>query len=115
MSVKETDSIDAMGIDEGTNTLSLLIIDPYPWLIQEYDHLKTMQTKINNYVSYIESKGYLSAYGGRDFAGFRIDVALKYTPTEAGITFFEAGKQQLKDRGITFSYTVIPRKEGNQP
>ena len=45
MSVKETDTIDAMGIDESTNTLSLLITDPYPWLIQEYDHLKTMQEK----------------------------------------------------------------------
>lgn len=114
MSVKETDRIDAMGVEESTNTLAFLIIDPYPWLIQEYDHLKTMQTKINHYVGYIESKGYAKEYGDREFAAFRIDVALQYTPTEAGTRFFEAGRQQLKDRGIHFKYTVIPRKEGDR-
>ena len=110
MSVKDPNSIDAMGIDENTNTLSLLIIDPYPWLIQEADHLKTMQEKINNYVRYIESKGYADQYGERTFAHFHIEVALKYTPTEDGLRFFEAGKRQLKQRGIRFVYTVVPRK-----
>ncbi|MEE3404079.1 MAG: DUF6572 domain-containing protein [Acutalibacteraceae bacterium] len=112
MSVKETDIIDAMGIDESTNTLSLLITDPYPWLIQEYDHLKTMQEKINHYVAYLENKGYTKEYGSRTFDHFHIEAALKYAPTDAGKSFFEAGRQQLKQRGIRFAYTVIPRKEG---
>lgn len=110
MSVKETDQIDGMGIEEATNTLVFLIIDPYPWLIEEYDHLKTMQTKINNYVQYIESKGYTSQYGSRNFDGFRIRVALKYTPTDEGKLFFEAGKRQLKERGIGMEYIVQPVK-----
>ena len=48
LSVKETDRIDAMGVDEKTNTLVLLVIDPYTWMIQEMDHILTLQKKINN-------------------------------------------------------------------
>ena len=48
MSVKETNKIDGMGIEENTNSLVFLIADPYAWELDEYDHLKTMQTKINN-------------------------------------------------------------------
>lgn len=111
MSVKETNKIDGMGIEENTNFLVFLIADPYAWELDEYDHLKTMQTKINNYVGYIENKGYLSVYPDRHFDGFRIEAALKYPPTKAGVSFFEAGKQQLKDRNIDFTYTVIEKKE----
>lgn len=106
MSVKEPDMVDGMGIDEKNNILVLMIADPYGFQIQEYEHLKAIQTKINNYVGYIESKGYRSAYGNREFDGFRIELVFKHQYTENGKMFLNAGKKQLKERNIDFEYRV---------
>ena len=111
MSVKETDVIDSIGIEEGTNTLVLLIADPYPWTIQEIDHMKTYQKKINNYVHYIETGGYRSRYGSREFDGFRIKVVMKHKWSLQAENFFAAGKKQLIERNIAFEYSLFAPKE----
>ncbi len=112
MSVKDTGVIDSIGIEESTNTLVMLIADPYPWSVQETDHLKTFQEKINNYVNYILSGGYRSRYGSREFDGFRIEAVMKYKWSSRGESFFSAGKRQLRERKIDFTYTVFDPKEG---
>lgn len=107
MAVNDAYTIDAMAIDKNTNTLVLLIIDPYTWAVQELDHLKAIQKKINTYVSYITKKGYRSQYGDNtDFDGFRIELKCKYQYTRRGTAVFEAGKKQLKERNIDFVYSV---------
>ncbi len=106
MSVKETNQIDGMGVDEENNTLVFLIVDPYTWIIEEYDHLKTLQTKINNYVGYIQSGGYKSAYGDRTFDRFCIEIAFQYQFTENAERFLNAGRRQLKEHGIDIRYHV---------
>lgn len=111
MSVKDTNTIDGMGVEKSTNTLVFLIIDPYPWNTGEYDHLKTFQQKINSYVAYIENKGYESAYGSKAFDGFRIEAEFKYSPTEAGKSFFEAGKKQLAERNIEFVWSTVKKDD----
>ena len=71
MAVNEPYIIDAMAIDKSTNTLVMLIADPYTWSVQELDHLRAVQKKINTYVSYIEKKGYRSQYGNdKEFDSF---------------------------------------------
>lgn len=106
MSVKQANVIDGMGVDKDTNILVFLITDPYTWAIQEYEHLKAIQTKINNYVRYIESGSYREQYKNREFDGFRIEIVFKYAYTENGEAFLNAGKKQLKERNIDFVYSV---------
>ena len=106
MSVKQTDTIDGMGIDEKTNTLVFLILDPYPWVIEEADHLTTFQQKVNNYYGYIKNKKYKKQYGDREFDGFRIDAVMKFRWTKNAEDFFAAGKRQLRQQGIEFTYSL---------
>lgn len=107
MAVNNPDTIDAMAIEKNTNTLVMLVIDPYTWAVQELDHLKAVQKKINTYVSYIEKKGYRSQYGNdTEFDHFRIEYKCKYQYTRRGTAVFEAGKKQLKERNIDFVYSV---------
>ena len=75
MSVKDTNTIDGMGVEKSTNTLVFLIIDPYPWNTGEYDHLKTFQQKINSYVAYIENKG------AKDGVAMAVIVGAAYATT----------------------------------
>ena len=112
MAVNDAYIIDAMAIVKSTNTLVMLIADPYTWSVQELDHLRAVQKKINTYVSYIEKKGYRSQYGNdKEFDSFRIELKCKYQYTRRGITVFEAGKKQLKERNIDFVYSVEKIKE----
>ena len=106
MSVKEENVIDGIGIDKDTNMLVFLITDPFTWVVQEYEHLKAIQTKINNYVRYIESGQYKEHYKNRDFDGFRIEMIFKYKYTENGEAFLRAGGKQLRERNIDFVYSV---------
>lgn len=106
MSVKNPDVIDGIGVDDSTNTLVLLIIDPFGWKLQELEHLRAIQKKINHYVAYIESRGFASRYKNRSFDGFRIEFVAKYPWTEHTETVFRAGKRQLSERGIEFAYSV---------
>ena len=111
MSVQNADVIDGIGVDDSTNTLVLLIIDPFTWEVQELEHLRAIQAKINNYVAYIESKGYGSRYRDRHFDGFRIELVFKYHWTPNAETVLSAGKYQLKQRGIAFVYSVADTEE----
>ena len=106
MSVKQANVIDGMGIDKDTNQLVFLITDPYAWIVQEYEHLTAIQAKINNYVRYIETKSYSDMYKNRKFDGYRIEIVFKYQYTENGEAFLNAGKKQLKERNIDFTYSV---------
>ena len=109
MSVKEADTIDAMGVDKSTNTLVLLITDPYQWVIDEYNHLKAFQKKINNYVAFIENGGYRSEYGDQTFSGFRIEAEFKYRPTKIGQSCLDNGKKPLAERNIEFVWSVAKK------
>ncbi len=111
MSVKEANKIDGIGIDEQSNTLVFLITDPFNWAIQESEHLKGLQTKINNYVGYIESKQYSELYSGREFEQFRIEIVFRFQYTENCEKFLKAGKEQLKQHHIDITYTVTESEE----
>ena len=110
MSVKDPNKFDGMGIDENTNTLVFLISDPYNWVIQEYEHLKGLQSKINNYVGYIQNKGYRAVYRNREFDHFRIEIAFQYQYTENCERFLNAGRRQLKELNIQLKYQVVNHK-----
>ncbi len=106
MSVKDSDVIDGIGIEKETNTLVLLAVDPFDWKVQEHEHLRSIQKKMNTYVSYIEKKMYSERYPDRGFDGFRIELVFKYRYTNDGERFLASGKKQLRNRGITLVYSV---------
>lgn len=106
MSVLETNSIDGIGIDEKNNTLVFLITDHLTWLVEEYKHLKLLQSKLNAYVQYIESRQYKELYENKEFDKFRIEIEFKYQFTENCDKFLSAGRQQLKDYNIDIKYRV---------
>ena len=45
-------------------------------------------------------------YKNREFDGYRIEIVFKYQYTENGEAFLNAGKKQLKERNIDFTYSV---------
>lgn len=110
MSVLESDKVDAMGVrKESEDTLCLLIIDHLPWIVEEYEHIKILQKKLNAYISFIRKKGYFSSYK-RDFDKFVINIDFKYQYTENFEKFIASGRQQLKAENINVRYKYVNKK-----
>lgn len=107
MSVIQENEIDGMGIDDKNNTLVFLITDHLTWIVEEYQHLKILQKKLNSYVKYIETKQYKSVYRSREFDNFRIEIVFKYKCTENCMKFLAAGRNQLKNRNIDIKYETV--------
>lgn len=103
MSVVDTDSIDAIGMEKEVKRVFLSIIDSLVW---DHDdvHLFTLQEKINTYLYFIESGELFKALP--DAAGFdiAIELILKHMPSDQAITFFDKTTQILLDKGIIFVF-----------
>ncbi|MCP4323527.1 MAG: hypothetical protein GY951_11935 [Psychromonas sp.] len=108
MSVVDTDSIDAIGLDKEAKRLFLTIIDPLVW-DNENVHLFTLQEKINTYLHFVESGELLKAMPDSKGADVAIEVVLKHMPTDEAITFFDNTMQILFDKGIVLVFG--PNKE----
>lgn len=103
MSVVDTDSIDAMGLDKEAKRVFLTIIDPLMW-DSENLHLFTLQEKINTYLHFIESGELLKALPDGKDCDIAIELVLKHTPSDDAITFFDKTMQILFDKGIVFVF-----------
>ncbi|WP_413700195.1 DUF6572 domain-containing protein [Psychromonas sp. KJ10-10] len=108
MSVVETDSIDAIGLDKEAKRVFLSIIDPLLWDDKNV-HLFTLQEKINTYLHFIESGELLKAMPESQDCDIAIELILKHMPSDEAIAFFDKTMQILFDKGIVFVFG--PNKE----
>ena len=108
MSIVDTDSIDAIGLDKQAKRLFLTIIDPLVWDDKNV-HLFTLQEKINTYLHFIESGELLKAMPDSQGCDITIELVLKHMPSSEAITFFDNSMQILFDKGIVLVFG--PNKE----
>ena len=108
MSVVDTDSIDAIGLDKKAKRIFLTIIDPLLW-DSENVHLFTLQEKINTYLHFVDSGELVKALPDGEGFDIAIELILKHMPTDEAISFFDQTMQLLFDRGIVFVFG--PNKE----
>ena len=103
MSVIDTDSIDAIGMEKEAKRVFLSIIDSLVW---DHDdvHLFTLQEKINTYLYFIESGELVNAFPDAEGFDIAIELILKHMPTDQAITFFDKTTQILLDKGIIFVF-----------
>lgn len=109
MSVAETDSIDAIGVDKEMQRVFLSILDPLLW-DEENIHLFTLQEKINTYLYFIESGELLKSFPDSQGFGITIELILKHFPSDKAIAFFDQTIQILLDKEIVFTFG--PKKDG---
>lgn len=108
MSVVDTDSIDAIGLDKEAKRIFLTIIDPLVW-DNDNVHLFTLQEKINTYLHFIESGELLKTMPESKGCDVAIELILKHIPTSEAITFFDNTMQILFDKSIVLVFG--PNKE----
>lgn len=96
MAITEINQIDAIG-KEG-NKLRLMIIDFLDWKYEDL-HLEMLQDKINNYLTFIESKQYISEYGDC-YEEKIIDIYFQEEITENCSKFLNVISSKIKEEKI---------------
>ncbi len=104
MSIGQTDVIDAMAANG--SELVMLVSDHFTWLVEQVQHLKYLQKKLNTYIRFIDNKGWKEKFGDIEFETYKIEVVFKYQWHEAFERMIESVRDKLDERHIKITYRV---------
>jgi hypothetical protein len=107
MSVEQTSVVDAIGIDQASGAVHLTITDNLQW---DRAHLSTLLDKINSYLVFIGSGEIFVAYRQARDRDIKIDVVMKFRPTEEAFAFLRQAEMIIEEAGMLFGYG--PGKNG---
>jgi len=86
MTIEDAERIDIIGIDAATGDVILTIANHLDWS-DEYEHLTTLQKKLNAYLAFIESGEINETYPKARARRPIIDVVFKYEPSATATEF----------------------------
>lgn len=76
LNIENTDTIDALAYEDDTNKLILCIFDGMDW-IDEAKHMLLLQSKLNSYIGFIDTKQYAEKYPDTISIEIRISFLFK--------------------------------------
>jgi hypothetical protein len=103
MSLDNSNVVDAVGLEQQSDTVVLSIIDSWEWT-DEKAHLVALQEKLNSYFGFVESGQVYESYPDAQGRALRIDIVGRYPLPAAGASFVDAASKvagELK-MGVTF-------------
>ena len=99
MSVLDEKIVDGIALAQDGKCLCLLITDHLDWS-REYDHLISLQNKINGYISFCENRQYCEIYPDAQIECAVFEIHFLYEPTEKAWKFLEEVQKQVNEMGI---------------
>lgn len=105
MTIENSKTIDSVGVDKKTGNVILKIFDHLDWS-NEHEHLTLLQSKINTYLSFIESGEVYQAYENANGRKFVISVDFAEKPVSNALKFMDASAQIIAESGYALEYTV---------
>ena len=104
MSVTNHGKIDAMGKnpDPAKRELTLCIMDHLDWE-EEYEHLCTLQEKINGYIGFIDTKQFSETYPQDEFDSYVIMIYFMHGMSENCLKFLDVVANQVKELNISIA------------
>jgi hypothetical protein len=103
MSVSQPKTIDASGISKDDGRIILNIFDPLPFDGEE--RLRILQSKINDYLDFVDSGQVSETYPAAASNQIEIHVWFRFAPDPKALAFLSAAKVTLADAGLLFAYT----------
>ena len=99
MSVVDSTVVDGIALSENKNGIILLITDHLDWS-EEYQHLMTLQEKINTYLGFLEEKQYEEMYKEETITYGIIEIHFQHNLTDNAENFLQAVQSQVAQYGI---------------
>jgi hypothetical protein len=88
MSLDQSTTVDAIGIEDETGSAVLTIADSWDWT-DEQRHLLALQDKLNSYFEFIETGQIWEVYPAARGRQLAIDVVSRFPATRAASEFME--------------------------
>lgn len=106
MSLEQTSTVDAVGIESVTGHCVLTICDAFDWE-DSHNHLLTLQAKINSYLEFIQGGQICEAYP--DSLGRRlvIDILFRFDLPNEAFAFLTAAANVAKQLEVDLRYRVV--------
>lgn len=112
MSVRQTEVVDYLGLEQGSGHILLTLIDDLDWS-DEHAHLVLLQDKLNKYLAFIESgevyDQLLENLGRRVAPGtpVKISVLAKYPSSAGAERFLGQVRSAIEAAGFAFAHKIL--------
>lgn len=104
MSVTDTRSVDAIGVEVDSGKVVLTIADHLEW---NSEHLCILQHKLNAYVAFIESGDLVLSYPAAQNRAPVIDVVCQHQPNNDATEFLSKVGSALETAGVELRWRVL--------
>src|SRR5262245_34166060 len=108
MSIDQTDVVDFIVENPGTDEISLAISDHLPWDEDAKMHMFLLQEKVNTYLRFMESGEIYEAYPAAKGRSLIIEVVGKYQMTREAEAFFKRVVDALHNAGYKIWFRHLP-------
>lgn len=105
MSIDQIDKVDFISTTPDGQVM-LTISDHLPW-DEKNEHLLLLQTKINSYLSFIESGQIFKEYPEARNRNLIIEIILKYNPDNTALRFLNMCNEKIQESNIAFGWKII--------
>lgn len=100
MTVEDPQKIDIISIDPMSDEVVLTIADHLDWS-DDYEHLITLQKKLNTYLSFIHSGEILQLYPNARNRRAVIDILFKHAPPSVATEFVRRAATSAAEIGVS--------------
>jgi len=105
MTIEQIDKIDLISLNEEEGYVALIISDHLEWG-EKNEKLLTLQSKINSYLSFIESGQLIEEYPDAASQEVRIHLHCMHNPNEEGKKFIALICPIIEEAGFKFTWQV---------
>ena len=112
MSLDDSLKVDAIGIDEGSGSVVLSILDSWAWR-ETLPHLAALQEKLNAYFDFIESGQLYESYPLAVGRSLTIDIVTRFPMPPEGVVLLEKASEVADELGVNVESRHLPDHQGN--
>ena len=100
MAIDQPDVVDLVTIDKLSGDVLLSISDHLPWGDLESAHLVLLQSKLNRYLSFVESGDMVGRFPETSGRKIVINLVCKFPPSEEGINLIRNATAAIRQAGF---------------
>jgi hypothetical protein len=102
VSIDQPKLVDSCGINQDEGSCVLVIVDDRKW--NEWEHLKALKEKLNNYLAFIESGEIYEVRPEAQGLAIEICIRCKFEPEgEDDFSFLRVSRKAIEGAGFRFS------------
>jgi hypothetical protein len=107
MSLDQSSTVDAIGIENDTGAVVLTIADYWDWT-EERQHLVALQEKLNTYFEFIETRQVWDVYPAARGRQLVIDVVSRFQPPTCATEFMKKAAAVAAQLNVILRQKTFP-------